>query len=81
MKHRIQSFQLGQVEQAQVVEAVGAEFFIVNFYGDLLRVRNGTKKDFRPGEWIQLVVTSIYPLSFQLYETSTKDSKTLDIRA
>ena len=81
MKHWIQSFQLGQVEQAQVIEAVGSEFFIVNFYGDLLRVRNSTKKNFRPGEWIQLIVTSIQPLSFQLYETPTKASKTLNIRA
>ncbi len=57
---------LGQIVQAEFVEQVSPQTFIVNFNGKLMRVKNSTRKIFKPKDKIELKVSSINPLSFTL---------------
>ncbi len=52
-----------------IIEEVVSEDLIVNFQGDLIRVGNQSGRRFRPGQRIQLMVTSISPLGFKLLDS------------
>lgn len=68
MKKIVPHLQLDQKVWALVEELVSNDL-IVNFQGDLIRVGNQSGRRFRPGQRIQLQVTSIAPLGFKLLET------------
>jgi hypothetical protein len=64
-----------------IIEEVISENLIVNFQGDLIRVANQSGRRFRPGQRIQLMVTSISPLGFKLLDSrnQTQSFSKLDI--
>lgn len=51
-----------------LIEEVLSEDLIVSFQGDLIRVANQSGRRFRPGQRIQLLVTSVAPLGFKLLD-------------
>ncbi len=67
-KDQVLSLKTGQKVWATVEDVLVGEELIVNYHGDLLRVANQSQRRFRPGQRIQLNVTSTTPLQFQLLE-------------
>lgn len=68
MKRIVPHLKLEQKVWALVEEIISTDL-IVNFQGDLIRVGNQSGRRFRPGQRIQLKVTAISPLNFQLLES------------
>ena len=68
MKKVVPHLQLNQKVWALVEELISNDL-IVNFQGDLIRVGNLSGRRFRPGQRIQLQVSSISPLGFKLLES------------
>lgn len=69
MKPILHSLKVGQKVWATVEEVLAQNEILVNFQGDLLRVSNQTSRSLRPGQRIQLSVTAVSPLGFQLMES------------
>ncbi|MCB0357577.1 MAG: hypothetical protein KDD40_11245, partial [Bdellovibrionales bacterium] len=59
---------------AKIVERVNGNIFIVNLNGRLLRVKNTTDQDFQAQQQVELKVTAVNPLAFQLAEIQSKFS-------
>ena len=78
MKKIVPLLKLNQKVWALVEEVLGQNttetHLIVNFQGDLIRVGNQSGRRFRPGQRIQLLVTSISPLGFKLLESREKSA-------
>lgn len=72
MKFILPTLRLGQIVTAEVVECISAEEFIVNFAGDLVRVKNTSGENTLVGQKLALRVTSISPLGFQLQSPSRR---------
>lgn len=68
LKANVSALKVGQKVWAIIEETILGDEIIVNFHGDLLKVKNQSRRHFRTGQRIQLNVTSIYPLQFQLLE-------------
>jgi hypothetical protein len=66
MKFTVPKVRLGQKLQAQVVERNRDGSFIVNFEGDLLRVVNHAQCSIVVGQAVELVVSQLQPLQFQI---------------
>ncbi len=71
----LQSLKLGQKVWATVEEVLVQNEIIVNFQGELLRVSNQTFRSLRPGQRIQLAVTTVAPLGFQLMESRKRERR------
>lgn len=69
MKNFLNSRKIGDVVMAEVVEATGGTYFIVNFEGDLIRLANHSPLKFRPGQKVELIVTAVNPFSFRLSQS------------
>ena len=72
------SLRLGERVWAVVDECIAGNEMVVNFTGDLVRVKNSTGRFFRPGERVQLQVALLYPLSFRLVEPRFSRKLSLD---
>lgn len=70
MKFHLSRLKIGQDLVAQVAECFADGDVLVDFHGDLIRVKNQTAKRFFPGDMIPLRVTSIKPLGFQFVPRS-----------
>jgi hypothetical protein len=69
MKFIIPQFKLEQKVWALIEEVINDSELIVSFQGDLIRVSNQSARRFRPGQRIQLQVSSVEPLGFKLLES------------
>jgi hypothetical protein len=69
MKMTVPGFRLGDVVRAKVVDVIPPEHFIIEFYGDLLRVKNQSRRRLKKGQSIQLRVRAVQPLEFQVLST------------
>lgn len=67
MKRVIPSLQIGELVKAQVLEVQHQGYLILDFYGDLIRVKNELQSDVRKGQLLDLQVISLLPLQFQLF--------------
>jgi hypothetical protein len=65
LRHQISRLRVGDTIWVQVVERIEASFFIVDFNGDLLRIKNETRMDISEGESVPLEVVAIHPLKFR----------------
>lgn len=70
MKFTLSKLRLGQALHAQVVEKNQDGSLIVNFQGDLLRIVNLARISFRPGQEVELIVSALQPLQFQIQASS-----------
>lgn len=68
----LNEIQLGQKLLARIEEVVSQNNFIVNFDGDLIRVTNNSNQVIRAGDMVEVIVTSVKPLSFKLSIESRK---------
>lgn len=66
MKFVIPVLKLGDRVRAEVEDIPSANYVIVNFSGDLLRIANSTQQNFRLGQTLELEVTALSPLAFRL---------------
>lgn len=71
MKQTLPQLALQQKVWALIEEVLDNEDLIVSFQGDLIRVQNQSGKKFRPGQRIQLKVTALEPLGFQLIDAKS----------
>jgi hypothetical protein len=62
----------GQRVRADVVEVIAESLYIVNFQGDLLRIRNSSRRVLKPGDQIYLEVTALKPLGFKIVDPSLR---------
>jgi hypothetical protein len=69
MKQTLPHLKIDEKVWATIEETQANNELLVNFHGDLVRVTNASGRKFRPGQRIQLKVTSLDPLGFQLLET------------
>ncbi len=69
MKQTLPQLTLDQKVWAIIEEVMTNDDLIVSFQGDLIRVQNQSSRKFRPGQRIQLKVTGLSPLGFQLMDT------------
>jgi|JI10StandDraft_1071094.scaffolds.fasta_scaffold2232863_1 hypothetical protein len=69
MKQSIHQLVLNQKVWSLIEEIMDNDDLIVSFQGDLIRVQNQSGRKFRPGQRIQLRVSSLAPLSFQLIDS------------
>ncbi len=76
MKFCLPELHLGSRVQAQVVELISSDYMIVSFQGDLLRVKNESKKISKKGDWLELEVVAVKPLAFRFLDVS-KWSRTI----
>ena len=66
MKPHLRSLKRGQEIWALVEESMAGDELIINFSGDLVRVKNKTLRPFRVGQRVLLQVQSIFPLKLKL---------------
>lgn len=79
MKRTVPHLRLGDTVTAKVVEHVGADIFIVDFYGDLLRIKNDAKVLMSPGSSVFLTVNGVKPLQFKLSKTKKSHRFSLSV--
>jgi hypothetical protein len=65
MQFTVPRLKIGQQVEAIVNECFADGDVLVDFRGDLVRVKNQTTLRFVPGEKIRLRVLSVQPLAFQ----------------
>lgn len=68
MKPVLRNLKLGQQVWAVVEEVIAQNEVVINFSGDLLRVKNQTNKNLRPGQRVQVQIEEIFPLKLKLVE-------------
>lgn len=67
MKRVIPNLHVGDIVKAQVVEQLSNGYLLLDFYGDLIRVKSEIRSDANPGTSIRLQVIGLNPMQFQLY--------------
>lgn len=72
-KTHLQDLSVDSIVIAEIVEAISDKHFIVNFNGALVRVENQTPVPLRRKQRVSLRVTSVMPLSFQLYKAEARN--------
>ena len=72
MNQALSSLKLGQRTEAKISDVLASGDVIVSFEGQLLRIYNQTNKKFSIGQRVELEVTGIKPLRFQLCERGFK---------
>ena len=66
MKSHVGSLKKNQLVWALVEEVIAQGEIIINFSGDLLRVKNQTDKTLRAGQRVKLRVEEVLPLKLSL---------------
>jgi hypothetical protein len=66
LKRALQGLKLGDLVQGRVEEVMLSDDVLINFGGNLLRVHNETKRPFREGDPVTLIVKAVDPIRFQL---------------
>ncbi len=66
LKRALQGLKLGDLVQGRVEEVMLSDDVLINFGGNLLRVHNETKRPFREGDSVTLIVKTVDPIRFQL---------------
>ena len=66
MKHVLNDLQLGESVRGRIEEILSGDELLINFSGDLLRVGNETRRPFRVGDLVTVIVKALQPLRFQL---------------
>lgn len=66
MKRTLPHLELGDQVYGTLVEKISSQYWIVSFYGDLVRIKNISPRTFQVGEKIPLKVQGINPLKFIL---------------
>ena len=66
MKKVLNDLQLGESIRGRIVEILPGDELLISFSGDLLRVGNETRRPFRAGDAVTVIVKAISPLRFQL---------------
>lgn len=66
MKLHIPHLKIGDEVTVEVVEALGLDVCIVSFNGDLVRVKNESKKILEPQMRLRARVLSLDPLQFHI---------------
>jgi hypothetical protein len=61
-----QPLKIGDKIKVQVVESIDKGYFIVNYSGSLIRVKNSSHLKLKVSQSVQLVVTALNPLSFSI---------------
>jgi hypothetical protein len=64
--------------KVQVDDVLSSEKIIVSFQGDLVGVLNGTTREFKKGQLIEVEVTTLQPLSLRLIEAQRGSAPHLD---
>lgn len=70
MKKTLNSLSVGEKLSAKVVEIIGENNLIISLYGDLVRVKNKSRKVIKVGDIASLMVISLHPLKFKLAGSS-----------
>lgn len=68
MKFTVPHFRTGDLIEGIVEEVMRDQQLVVSFQGDLIRVKNVSVREFKKGDSLMLVVSSISPLQFQLFQ-------------
>lgn len=79
MKPVLRSLRPGQTVWAVVDEVIALGEIVVNFNGDLLRVKNESDRIFRVGTRIRLQVESVYPLAFKVLSNKPRSPRGFEI--
>ena len=66
MKQFVGTWKIGDRVTGRVTEQLSSGELIISFHGDLLRVANETKQEFSTGQYIELVIATINPISFKV---------------
>ena len=66
MKFVLRELRVGDTLEGRIIELLAGDELLINFDGDLLRVANETRKPFKLGARVTLIVRAIQPLKFQL---------------
>lgn len=74
MKQTLPQLVVDQKVWAIIEEVMTNQDLIVSFQGDLIRVQNQSGRNFRPGQRIQLKVTAVVPLAFQLIDAKSPNA-------
>ena len=77
MRFTLANVKKGDILQARVSEVLSADEFIVDFSGDLMRIKNKTQRSLRAGQFVSLIVFQVSPLGFRL--AKARKSSGLDI--
>ncbi len=75
MKKIIPHLKIGDKVLAKVHEAIGSNILIVSVQGDLLRVINETRKEYKKDQSLMLYVCALHPLKFKLNASTNNNSK------
>jgi len=70
MKFTLSRLKVGDTVKAEIVESLSSKEFIINFNGDLIRVKNQGSRRLVPGALVELRVVTVSPFSFHLIERS-----------
>ena len=66
MKFVLRDLKVGDALEGRIIELLPGDELLINFSGDLLRVHNETRKPFKLGARVTLLVRAVQPLKFQL---------------
>ncbi len=78
MKRTLPFLKLGQKITARIIEIPCEGEAVVNFSGDLARIRNLSNHSFQVGDEVLWVVSAVRPLQFKV-ATSESDSSAINI--
>jgi len=81
MKTTIHRLRIGDKVWAQVLELLSNEEMIVNFNGDLIRVRNESQKPLYVGDKVLVQAVAIRPLQFQIVSEQKDRATRLNVSA
>lgn len=81
MKFVIPKLRLGEIVEARVADSNRDGSLIVDFDGDLLRVLNQAKLQFRVGQKVRLEVRAVNPLQFRVQSPSQNKYSSIDRNA
>ena len=79
MRSYLNNLSVGLMVKAEVVELQSLTEVIVSFNGDLLKVQNKTRRSFKLGDCVDLIITSLKPFGFKLATRGSQKHLKLDI--
>jgi hypothetical protein len=75
MKFVVSNLKLGDSISGRVEELLPGGDLLIAFSGDLLRVHNETRRPFKTGDRVTLIVKAIRPLRFQFVDDRGSQKK------
>jgi hypothetical protein len=66
LKQFIGTWKIGDRVTGRVTEQLSTSELIISFNGDLLRVANETKQDFAIGQYVELMIATLNPITFRV---------------